>query len=69
MTPEQYAREYLEKHGMIPGHDFVPATALDSAAQLYTDFIDDDLSLNPKSEAEPLPNLLDPKIDWFGGEL
>lgn len=68
MTPEQYASEYLKKHGMIPGHNFVPSTAITVASKLYTEFMDDDLGMNPKYEAEANnPDL--PKLDWFGGEL
>jgi hypothetical protein len=42
VTPDQYARQYLERHGMISGYDFVPATAIDKAAKLYTEFVDED---------------------------
>jgi hypothetical protein len=47
VTPEQCAVEYLEKHGMIPGYDFVPSTAVDKAAKLYTEFKDADLDMKP----------------------
>jgi len=78
VTPEQYAIDYLERHGMIPGNDFVPATATTVASRLYTEFMDDDLGMNPKSEAETKPEKNDllpgwrvnPYTDdWFEGEL
>ena len=68
MTPEKYASEYLEKHGLIPLHNFVPSTALDKAAKLYTDFADEDLVQNLVSDAEySNPDL--PHLDWFGEKI
>lgn len=75
MTPEQYAAAYLEKHGMIPGYDFVPATVTTVAAQLYTELVDDDLGvILSEDKPAPLPSLYhrgysDPRDDWFEGEL
>jgi hypothetical protein len=69
VTPEQYARDYLEKYGMIPGYDFVPSTAISAAAKLYTDFVDDDLGLDSKEEPK-IPLKIDRRrIDWFGDKL
>ena len=55
MTFEQYATEYLEKHGMIPMWDFVPSNATTVASKLYTDFLDEDradgtITLKPHTE-------------------
>lgn len=66
MTPEEYATGYLEKHGMIPGHNFVPSTAVDQAALLYLEFEDDDTLLNPRPE-DVDPSV--PRMDCFRGEL
>jgi hypothetical protein len=47
MTFEKYATEYLEKHGMILGYDFIPSTEIFTAAKLYTEFLDEDRDMNP----------------------
>lgn len=43
MNPEQHAAEYLQKYGMIPGPDFIPANVIDKAAKLLTDNFDEDI--------------------------
>ena len=58
MTPEQYASAYLEKHGMIPQHDFVPSTAVDKATILYTTFVTDDCGLILDDVAKALTEVL-----------
>lgn len=69
MTPEQCAVEYLEKHGMIPGYDFVPSTATTAAAKLYTELLDEDrdagiITLKPHTEPPAHLRL----SGWPGGE-